>query len=485
MLKKILKNKLIYQILFAFVPIVIISIVLSRQNLNIFNVHMVNQIYNDEPFYVKQIENVLFHHGRPVGYFGYNESRALIGGFGSWSPIIIYIYSLFYKLFYVGMDTLYFINLIMIVVALMFVNIYCDCSKKECLSYLIIFISPLIIRFSFSGMSEVFFYVGIFIIFAFYKKENKYLGIITMFIYSLIRPYFIIFYPLFLYEKDKTFKSVMKIISISLINLALYFLLTHFFTAPYLFPQLRIEEILSLFSFDLINTLKKLIEFVGTNFRNFFLIIIDGFKFADISAVGFLHYLVIICIYIINLKNKEISRKFDYLYMIIILIVMLLATINIYHVGASVRHLVVIMIFPMLYLLDISLQTNLIKNIYIILICTLLLSVHFFNIHKKLWKTKDFSDYLIEEKIFEEFDPNKTGYSNTISFECDYDLDLYHVMFSIPSSYAFSFCTTDYLLHNDVLSEYVIVSVESPTISKMDENLSLIYKNDRLIVYKK
>lgn len=170
--------------------------------------------------------------------------------------------------------------------------------------------------------------------------------------------------------------------------------------------------------------------------------------------------------------------------MIIILIVMLLATINIYHVGASVRHLLVIMIFPVLYLLDVSIKTNSNKNVYILLFSTLLLNLHFFKIHKNLWRTIDFSDYLIEEEIFDNFDSNKTGYSNTISFEYDTDFDLYHVMFSIPSSYAISFCTTDYLLHNEPLSEYIIVSTESPTISKMDENLSLIYKNDKLIVYK-
>ena len=130
MINKIFKNRLIYQILFSFVPVVIVSIVLFRSNLNIFNVHMVNQILNDEPFYAKQIENVLYH-GCPVGYFGYNETHSLIGGFGAWSPILIYVYSLFYKVINVGMDTLYFVNLIMVILALMFTYIYCDCSKKN------------------------------------------------------------------------------------------------------------------------------------------------------------------------------------------------------------------------------------------------------------------------------------------------------------------------------------------------------------------
>lgn len=484
MINKIFKNRLIYQILFSFVPVVIVSIVLFRSNLNIFNVHMVNQILNDEPFYAKQIENVLYH-GRPVGYFGYNESRALIGGFGAWSPILIYVYSLFYKVINVGMDTLYFVNLIMVILALMFTYIYCDCSKKECLSYSIIFLSPLIIRFSFSGMSEAFFYAGIFLFFAFYKKKNKYLGLITIFIYSLIRPYFIIFYPLFLFEKEKTIKSIINVIFISLINLILYFLITHYFTAPYLFPQLRVSDIVSLFSFNLIETIKELIKYVSTNFNNFVLIIKNGFIYGDLSAAGFVQYLTIVLIFMLNLKNNLIAKKIDYIYMIIILIVMLLATINIYHVGASVRHLLVIMIFPVLYLLDVSIKTNSNKNVYILLFSTLLLNLHFFKIHKNLWRTIDFSDYLIEEEIFDNFDSNKTGYSNTISFEYDTDFDLYHVMFSIPSSYAISFCTTDYLLHNEPLSEYIIVSTESPTISKMDENLSLIYKNDKLIVYKK
>ena len=48
---------------------------------------MPNSQWNDEVIYYKTIEGIT-EYGIPQGYFGYNESRASIGTFGAWSPII-------------------------------------------------------------------------------------------------------------------------------------------------------------------------------------------------------------------------------------------------------------------------------------------------------------------------------------------------------------------------------------------------------------
>lgn len=74
-------------ILYVLLPLIAIGIFCLRYNQNIFNYFLPNSQWNDEVIYYKTIEGIT-EYGIPQGYFGYNESRASIGTFGAWSPII-------------------------------------------------------------------------------------------------------------------------------------------------------------------------------------------------------------------------------------------------------------------------------------------------------------------------------------------------------------------------------------------------------------
>ena len=47
---------------------------------------------NDEALYNRQVVSVLTH-GGPQGYFGYQESTADIGRYGTWGPLLIWAYA--------------------------------------------------------------------------------------------------------------------------------------------------------------------------------------------------------------------------------------------------------------------------------------------------------------------------------------------------------------------------------------------------------
>ena len=73
--------------LLSLLPLVAIVVFCFRYNQDFFQYFLPNSRWNDELFYYKTIEGIT-RYGMPQGYFGYNESHALVGTLGAWSPII-------------------------------------------------------------------------------------------------------------------------------------------------------------------------------------------------------------------------------------------------------------------------------------------------------------------------------------------------------------------------------------------------------------
>ena len=85
---------LLYCLAFLFLPIFSIVLTCYRLRFNIFSINPFGNIGNDEVSYYKMVESVI-NYGFPKGYYGYNESHALIGNFSTWGPMPLLLWSLF------------------------------------------------------------------------------------------------------------------------------------------------------------------------------------------------------------------------------------------------------------------------------------------------------------------------------------------------------------------------------------------------------
>ena len=74
-------------------------------------VWMAPNIDNDEVIYNRQVVSVLTH-GGPQGYFGYDETHAALGRYGTWGPLLIWAYALPGFLFGAGVNTVFWCNLL-------------------------------------------------------------------------------------------------------------------------------------------------------------------------------------------------------------------------------------------------------------------------------------------------------------------------------------------------------------------------------------
>ena len=80
-------------------------------------VWMAPNIDNDEVIYNRQVVSVITH-GGPQGYFGYQETHADIGRFGTWGPFLIWMYALPGFVFGSSVNTVFWCNIFFAVVGL-------------------------------------------------------------------------------------------------------------------------------------------------------------------------------------------------------------------------------------------------------------------------------------------------------------------------------------------------------------------------------
>ena len=114
---------------------------------------------NDEALYNRQVVSVLTH-GGPQGYFGYQESTADIGRYGTWGPLLIWAYALPGLLFGASVNVVLWCNLLLIAVG---IAMFARCARLnywQCIALCgALFSIMLPLRSCVSGASEAMHYM--------------------------------------------------------------------------------------------------------------------------------------------------------------------------------------------------------------------------------------------------------------------------------------------------------------------------------------
>ena len=95
--KKIILDR-IMPLFFLSIPVVSCFLLLCSQGMAMNEVFIPGGPRNDDLFYYKQVEGFI-HYGSAQGAFGYNESRAVIGTFGTWSFVVYIPWIIWGKIF--------------------------------------------------------------------------------------------------------------------------------------------------------------------------------------------------------------------------------------------------------------------------------------------------------------------------------------------------------------------------------------------------
>lgn len=199
--------------------------------------------WNDELFYYKLTENVISY-GYPQGYFGFNESHGLCLSFAAWSPVLLLFWVIWGFFFGWSLLSPILCNLTLLSVSMFLFCVLVRPGKRQSLLIGILYAAFLpVTRFALSCIPEAQLF-GLFIIFLGLAMscQRAYKGWMVGIMFALamlmtwMRPYLILLFltPAVLWACRKGKKTFVTTGGIVAVTAVVYWMINHFFSAPYL-----------------------------------------------------------------------------------------------------------------------------------------------------------------------------------------------------------------------------------------------------------
>ncbi|MBQ7926513.1 MAG: hypothetical protein IJ335_09510, partial [Lachnospiraceae bacterium] len=141
--------------LVALLPILCCVVHCAIDGARIGQVYLPASPWNDELFYFKQVEAIV-DYGYPRGYYGFNESHALKLSFAAWSPVLVFPWIIWGKLFGWTYLSPIICNIVLLTLAcFLFVWLVKPSWKQIGLLAMLFALFPLYVRYMLSGMPEI------------------------------------------------------------------------------------------------------------------------------------------------------------------------------------------------------------------------------------------------------------------------------------------------------------------------------------------
>lgn len=138
--------------LFVCLPFLIVLII---SYVNGFSLLDLRPVWSDEYFYHAQVKGVLAY-GKPLGYWGYNGTHAVVGTFGAWGASVIYLLSLFAGLIPGNFNMLILSNLLWACFANCVFLVLTKPDKKTLLRLIIVYATLYVNHcYSLTAMAEI------------------------------------------------------------------------------------------------------------------------------------------------------------------------------------------------------------------------------------------------------------------------------------------------------------------------------------------
>lgn len=206
-------------------------------------IYLPSSTWNDELFYYKMTENVITH-GYPQGYFGFNESHGMYLSFAAWSPVLLLFWVIWGALFGWNLLSPIWCNIVILSIAILLFAILVKPNQKQGGAIAMLYVTFLpVSRFALSCIPETELF-ALFIIFLglAIACRKKYRGWMIGVMFGLValmtwmRPYLILLLltPAVLLFRRRGKRALLLTGGVGAFAVAVYWMINHFFSAPYL-----------------------------------------------------------------------------------------------------------------------------------------------------------------------------------------------------------------------------------------------------------
>ena len=507
-------------------PLVCCLISCMMKGKGILDVSILNSEWNDELFYFKQVESII-HHGIPQGYFGFNESHAAFLSFAAWSPVLVYPFVIFGKIFGWTYLSPILCNLFLMMTAMFLFAFLTEPDYKQS-GILILFycLFPLFTRYILSGMPEIICISHLIIFYALainYGNKQHPVKLFFLFILAglltIMRPYMILFALLPVYfltrsmkKKGKTAIGIIVGIVYLLFITAIYFAINKYLGAEYFMPLFFTDFITTFFTSGFVAGLKNLFSTLFWKGKDFFAYTLEGFRSGLAAGAFFGGFLT--CFVLLIIKgirelssgqkepdsenaSKSLSLGTCCIHLSIAFFGMFFALILMYKLTEGSKHFLTF-IAVALFLLSLC-KTKYFRSVALLGAVFVYLytikatnpydyAVPFKDENTDAWITEWENALQSSMPLQKEATPN---YENVILWVFD-DTDQngafmrWQALYAVPSGFGISCCQKDYIIaHFDELkSRYIAVAKESETDALCKKSSELIYSDEEVCVYR-
>ena len=351
------QNQIWKQILLSLVcgiiPFVMCAFRTALDGKTILDVYLPNSTWNDELLYYKLTEACV-HYGHPQGYFGFNESHALVGGFAAWSPVLLIPWALWGLLFGWNLLSPILCNVVIMMIAMFVFGMIMKPNWKQVICIGLLYAAfPVMTRFTLSGMPEVNMYALLLVIVALMWDMTRrvtgviYLRLVILYaliaLLTLMRPYYILLFVGFIYFMNKVMsrrKAVICSACLVVPVVAGYGLISHYLSAPYL-TDLFYTDWLTAYKDGVLAGLKYNAWKLLSSIKSVTMMMLQKAPEGKLLA-GSLYFLFLLCIVIwlvLVIGHERVSAPFIIsLQMLILTICFLGADLMMYRLQEGGRH---------------------------------------------------------------------------------------------------------------------------------------------------
>lgn len=517
---------LVKAVLLALLPVLCCTVFCRMDGQSITKVWLPGCQWNDELFYYKQVESML-RYGFPLGYFGFNESRALVLSFAAWSPAIVVPWLLWGWIFGWNLLSPILCN-IAILSLVFFLFVWLAKPKLQQLgviALLLCFYTPLW-RYTLSAMPEVICISSVILFYGLaiaYLREKKTRQLVLLFLLSgymtLMRPYLILFMVLpavILIRRKKWLGALISMISIGMV-FACYAVINHYLGAAYFAPLFFTDWLEAFFTRGFFGGLYATFGKIYLMGKQFTAYTIEGFK-SRLYAGTFFGVFVVISVILIwhcfadfrkllnERKTKKVSpdnerhnRLVIELHMLFCNVAMFFAILLMYKLTEGSRHLHT---FIVAEIFGIGLMDTLFYKKAVITACTfayllparlgdpIVYQIPYLEEEEesraKMWETVFDEKLLLQTENVPSFDNVIIWVTEDEKPSGEHKMVRWQYLYYLPEGFGISCCRPEYCLENldNLESKYLATLSEGNLDLKLSGNgYQELARDDELVVY--
>lgn len=501
--RKNLIFKIIAALVFPFLGCLLYCLI---RGTNFFELYLPNSYNNDVLFYYKMVEGMV--DGGINGYFGFNESHALYGGFAAWNPMIVLPWLAWGFLFGWGYMAPILCNIFLFSIALVvFVILVKPGWKSIVTSFVIFLIFPSLWIHLMNGLPETIIAANLIAFMALmiaYSEDKKkvylWIAIVLAIYLTVVRPYLVVFllYALICMIKRKKWWDYVSAGLICITTGFIYALTNHFFTAAYFEPLYDMSLIKALAKLNITDAFYILGSAVSNTVPGIFKFLLGTFSFGSTAGT---QYLICILFIVFSIGWLIFTNKKDRKYTgplasyaiaggaLLIAIIVLLGKPN-----EGGRHCYA---FAILAVMLLSLT---IESLWGKIVSGALVALLVVFICRGAMIPTDYDIPMPDNKLSEEIDywksvwesNDSTGYDNTIIWALSDTVEGqgvyvdYYGLYAVPSRMGINCCNYLYLMDNinNLKCRYIAVAPDSYFEEKLiEQGYSEMGRSGDLVIY--